>query len=91
MAGLAAYRRGKPEYADWKHPASWLNGERWNDQYAGAATALPPVEPEAPNWETLISILRGSGVWHHNSPEPGMPGCKVPAEILKKYHFEPRR
>jgi hypothetical protein len=33
MAGLASYIRHKPDYADWMHAASFLNGERWADEY----------------------------------------------------------
>lgn len=33
MAGLDAYRRHKPEYADWMHPSTFLNQRRWEDEY----------------------------------------------------------
>lgn len=32
LAGIAEYRRRKADYADWAHPATWLNKERWLDQ-----------------------------------------------------------
>ena len=32
LAGLDTYKRTKPAYADWAHPSTWLNGERWLDQ-----------------------------------------------------------
>jgi hypothetical protein len=32
LAGLDRYVTTKPDYADWAHPATWLNGERWNDE-----------------------------------------------------------
>ncbi len=37
MDGLTAYKRGKPDYADWMHPATFLNGERWTDEYETTA------------------------------------------------------
>ena len=32
LAGLDTYKHTKPAYADWAHPSTWLNGERWLDQ-----------------------------------------------------------
>lgn len=32
LAGLDTYKRTKPSYADWAHPSTWLDGERWLDQ-----------------------------------------------------------
>lgn len=32
LAGIEAYRKRKPDYADWAYPATWLNSERWLDQ-----------------------------------------------------------
>ena len=33
MTGLDKYIRHKPDYADWMHPATFLNGRRWEDEY----------------------------------------------------------
>ena len=33
LAGVESYKRNKPEYADWCHPATWLNKGRWMDEY----------------------------------------------------------
>lgn len=33
MAGVARYKAGKPDYADWCHAATWLNQGRWDDEY----------------------------------------------------------
>ena len=33
MEGLQTYLANKPAYADWCHAATWLNGERWEDEY----------------------------------------------------------
>jgi len=32
LAGIARYMRQKPDYADWKHPATWLNADCWLDE-----------------------------------------------------------
>lgn len=40
LAGLTRYRKSKPDWQHWCNPATWLNGERWNDE--------PAQETEAP-------------------------------------------
>ncbi len=39
LAGVENYKRHKPEYADWCHPATWLNKGRWMDEYDEPQTA----------------------------------------------------
>lgn len=34
LAGLERYKRAKPDYAEWRHPATWLNQEGWLDKPA---------------------------------------------------------
>lgn len=38
MAGLERYLANKPDYADWAHASSWLNGQRWTDEYETAVS-----------------------------------------------------
>lgn len=33
LDGITAYVAHKPSYCDYAHPASWLNAERWLDEY----------------------------------------------------------
>lgn len=33
LNGITAYVAHKPSYCDYAHPASWLNSERWLDEY----------------------------------------------------------
>jgi hypothetical protein len=44
LEGVLRYRAGKPHYADWKLPATWLNKECWKDEYD-----TTPVEPSEPS------------------------------------------
>lgn len=37
IAGVERYKQTKPDYADWCHPATWLNQGRWMDE--------PDLEP----------------------------------------------
>lgn len=32
LGGVDRYIQNKPEYADWAHPATWLNKGRWMDE-----------------------------------------------------------
>jgi len=51
LSAIERYRGGKPAYADWKHPATWLNNECWADDY-GETESIPdrphgpPPKPE---------------------------------------------
>lgn len=40
IQGLENYKKTKPDYAAWKHPATWLNGECWEDD-----TGTPKTSP----------------------------------------------
>jgi hypothetical protein len=44
LAGLERYKKNKPAYADWCHPATWLNRGRWMDEYG---PSLPPPTPRS--------------------------------------------
>ena len=33
LAGIEAYKQNKPDWQDYAHPSTWLNGERWDDEY----------------------------------------------------------
>lgn len=46
IAGIAAYVRYKPDYADFCHPATWLSQGRWLDEYDAPITR--PVSTESP-------------------------------------------
>ena len=50
LEGIPRYRRSKPDYAEWKHPATWLNGECWLDEDAskgnGHDEGVPELTPE---------------------------------------------
>lgn len=37
LDGIARYIAAKPEWQDFCHASTWLNGERWNDEVAAPA------------------------------------------------------
>lgn len=58
LAGIERYRKLKPDYADWAHPATWLNEERWLDQ----PDALPSnghADPDAERKTRARAISKG--------------------------------
>jgi hypothetical protein len=48
LAGVERYRRTKPDWQQWAHPSTWLDGERWADELLGGATPQEPDHFE--NW-----------------------------------------
>lgn len=76
-------------------PATWLNGERWEDQgVAEASQALGDDDPlyEAAVWRALLRefsetrAATGRGYWPSNrGVPPGRPGCQVPRDLLAEF------
>lgn len=52
LNGVRQYVAFKPGYADYAHPSSWLNGERWSDEYT-----TDPQQPEQQGTRKSGSIL----------------------------------
>lgn len=47
---LDTYQKNKPDWQDYAYPASWLNAERWEDQWTSAAARnTPPESRPVPN------------------------------------------
>lgn len=38
LAAITDYVRNKPDWVDFKHPATWLNGECWDDEWPAQQT-----------------------------------------------------
>ena len=58
LAGLERYKRYKPAYADWMHPATFLNGDRWEDEYDTLAEVKAGIHGGAWKGESLETIAR---------------------------------
>ena len=63
LAGVEAYIKHKPAYADWCHPSSWLNKGRWMDEYED------PGRPSIYWWEECQALHGGTCVkrWDHET------------------------
>ena len=62
LRGIERYRQCKPAYADWKHPATWLNGECWLDDWAEPQAEGHDDGPKGPppNPEDIWPKLSGA-------------------------------
>ena len=61
VAGIERYKRTKPAYADWCHPATYLNQGRWMDEPDPArAPRLCPHTPrcDAPGGSACTMLTR---------------------------------
>jgi hypothetical protein len=50
LAAIKKYRREKPEWQEYAHPATWLNQRRWEDQYGQEAQSQ-----EWPEWKHKLA------------------------------------
>lgn len=42
------------------------------------------------DWDSTVKMFARQGVWsRHAGPEPGMTGCRAPADVLAKYEIDP--
>ena len=60
--GVQRYIKGKPSYADYAFPASWLNAGRWLDEYD------TPTQKTATDWWTECQRVHGGTClkrWDH--------------------------
>lgn len=55
MAGVARYKAGKPDYADWCHPTTWLNQGRWADDFGTDGRGCGKAAPGQQATETGLS------------------------------------
>lgn len=82
----AARAYGKTDVAGTKfcqQLATWLNGDEWRQ----TATVTPIAEhfdPESAQLTARCLSFAKSGFWNRDQwgPEPGSPGCRVPANII---------
>lgn len=75
LAGLDRYVASKPPNHPWMNPATWLNGEHWNDQPSyvangnghsnGHANAEPPPRQTRDEYlETLLGLYAKTHEWN---------------------------
>ncbi len=78
-AGLQLYLKTKPAYADWCHPATWLNQGRWMDEPDTISALKAGISGGAYKGESLESIAaivkRAGTTWAR---------CRYPRDVLEQ-------
>ncbi|MBN8957644.1 MAG: hypothetical protein J0H17_13905 [Rhizobiales bacterium] len=79
-------------FSDWRAAArNWaLNAESFRRERGGGVPTVPKAEKRDPRtlstdeWRNLMDVYRNENRWFPVwGPEPGKPGCLVPAELLQ--------
>lgn len=63
---IAEYVAKKPEKIDFKHPATWLNGECWDDEWEPPQVKAPFTRQETREEYIARSIARNNDDWESN-------------------------
>ena len=62
LTALEAYKKHKPEDRPWCHASTWLNQERWEDEWEPPPTIVPqPLFRPARTPEEMRAYLRSVG------------------------------
>lgn len=95
VEAIGRYINGKPVDVNYKHPATWLNGGCWMDEYT-TPTAAPAVSAGAStvltldDWRNAVRRFLKDDTWPASGygPQPGFGGCRVPAEIVAEFNLD---
>jgi hypothetical protein len=68
LKAITEYVAKKPEKIDYKHPATWLNGECWDDEWEPAQSKAPALKTSADRFQSREEYI----AYHvqKNAPEP---------------------
>lgn len=61
IAGVERYKRHKPDYADWCHPATFLSSGRWMDEYNDHVAVSPISRQQCPSRSDVIDYAKKQG------------------------------
>jgi hypothetical protein len=65
LAGIGLYLQYKPVYADYCHPASWLNAGRWMDEWAEPIKPAMAVSDWFDECQEIHKGACGLNRWRH--------------------------
>lgn len=79
--------RGEPQYIP--HASTWLNQERWTDEYDAPAPASGTSEsPELKQWRLRVKFYKKDSFWlPFWGEKPDDPRCAAPVEVLNEFGF----
>ncbi|MGR9130793.1 hypothetical protein [Rhizobium leguminosarum] len=67
IKAISEYVAKKPEKIDFKHPATWLNGECWDDEWEPAQSRAPMPHQETREEYLARAIQRNNEAWEPSS------------------------
>ncbi len=97
LTGIDRFWTVQPDLKFWPHPASWLNGRRWDDEPSLSSEGLSPSSgPRVEfaggvSWPTS-TVSKQVERWRDDpatwpegtlGPPPFSPGCRVPDHLLR--------
>ncbi len=93
LTSVEMYRQTKPDYADWKHPATWLTGKCWLDETRIRIGANGSDEPYLEEYqEDLRQDYRRLKAWVEREywdefwgAKPGEDGCAIDKKVMALY------
>jgi hypothetical protein len=89
LAGIERYKKLKPAYADWRMPATWLNGEGWLDQPDAKANGTAPELSGDALWRWRVEGYVKRKFWKPDWGSLPGPGCSAPPAILQEFGLNP--
>lgn len=68
LTAITAYVANKPDWQDYKHPATWLRSGGWDDEWEPAQSKAPALKTSADRFQSREEYL----AYHvrKNAPEP---------------------
>lgn len=93
VEAIGRYIGGKPADVNYKHPATWINGGCWLDEYstpAPAVTTDPTTTLTMDDWRNAARRFLKDDYWPPAGygPQPGYGGCRVPAAIISEFNLD---
>ncbi len=69
-----------------KQAQAWLNQRAWEADWGGVPEPVAQTEVTAAEWQRAVATFNHTGEWapRRHGPEPGAPGCRVPAQYLSE-------
>ena len=61
LSSLEKYKQHKPENIDWCHAATWLNAERWEDEWEPETIRAAPMVRKARSVEEVKALYASLG------------------------------
>ena len=86
LAGVAEYKQNKKPDIAFCNPATWLNQERWLDEWDSKTILGNAVQNESFEWEMRLRHYKPDGYWKSDWGErPCSKKCQAPTHLLDEW------